>query len=430
MIGMPMEDEKVTKRLSSIKHKILVLSGKGGVGKSTVAVNLAAALAVAGKRVGLLDIDVHGPSVPKLLGVEGMSIHGTEDSLHPFGIGENLRVMSIGFLLRNTDDAVIWRGPMKIGVIKQFLGDVEWGELDYLVVDSPPGTGDEPLTIAQLIKDVDGAIIVTTPQEIALIDVRKCITFCRQVGIPVLGIVENMSGFICPECGTRTDIFKRGGGGELAGELGVPLLGQVPVDPGIVSASDEGKPYVLNFPETGTGKIFAAIVAPILGIGAGGGIVEGKRGTSKTRGKMVRDARSGGERPTDEAPKSGKRRGGGPGSAGAQLTIALPVTEGMLSRHFGHCERFALFEVERDAGQIVGTRFVEAPPHQPGLLPEWLKERGADMIIACGMGQRAKSLFAENGIEVIVGAPFEKPESVVEAFLAGTLTTGENICDH
>ncbi|MCK4549906.1 MAG: P-loop NTPase, partial [Candidatus Krumholzibacteria bacterium] len=164
-----MEQEKLDKRLSRIKHKVLVLSGKGGVGKSTIAVNLAVALAAAGKKVGLLDVDIHGPSVPKMLGLENMPLHGTGESISPLEVGDNLRVMSIGLLLRNTDDAVIWRGPMKMGVIKQFLSDVEWGDLDYLVIDSPPGTGDEPLSVAQLVPDADGAVIVTTPQNIALI---------------------------------------------------------------------------------------------------------------------------------------------------------------------------------------------------------------------------------------------------------------------
>ena len=263
-MSMGPEDPRVKDRMSRIKHKVLVLSGKGGVGKSTVSVNLAAALAAAGRKVGLLDIDVHGPSIPKLLGIEGAPIEGTESSIKPLALGDNLRVMSIGLLLRKSDDAVIWRGPMKFNVIRQFLSDVEWGELDYLIIDSPPGTGDEPLTIAQLVLNPDGAVIVTTPQDVALTDVRKCISFCRHLSIPIIGIVENMSGFVCAHCGKRTDIFKSGGGEALAKEAGVPFLGRVPIDPGIVGASDEGKPYVLSAPATEAGRVFASIAAPLL----------------------------------------------------------------------------------------------------------------------------------------------------------------------
>ncbi len=426
---MPKDDDKIKKRLSMIGHKVLVLSGKGGVGKSTVAVNLAVALAAAGKRVGLLDVDIHGPSVPKLLGVEGFPLHGTEESLHPLEIGDNLRVMSIGFLLRESDDAVIWRGPMKFGVIKQFLGDVEWGELDYLVVDSPPGTGDEPLTITQLISDADGAVIVTTPQDVALIDVRKCINFCRQLSLPVIGVVENMSGFYCPHCGEKTEIFKAGGGKRMAEEMGVPFLGSIPIDPSIVWASDEGKPYVIDAPGTETGKIFAALAAPILrlaekdshGLSAGA-----EAAGEESKGAMPAGAAS--MSATSNPPKNGAERKEAMDESGSKRRIAVPVAEGRLSMHFGHSEKFALVDVA--SGKIVSSEFVDAPPHQPGLLPAWLGERGADLIIAGGMGSRAKSLFEEKGIEVVIGAPCESPERIVEQFLAGKLELGDNTCDH
>ena len=429
---MPKDDEKVEKRLSMIEHKVLVLSGKGGVGKSTVAVNLAVALAAAGKKVGLLDVDIHGPSVPKLLGVENFPLHGTEESLHPLEIGDNLRVMSIGFLLRDSDDAVIWRGPMKFGAIKQFLGDVEWGELDYLIVDSPPGTGDEPLTIAQLINDADGAVIVTTPQDVALIDVRKCISFCRQLSMPVIGVVENMSGFLCPHCGERTEIFKSGGGRVMAEDMGVPFLGSIPIDPSIVSSSDEGKPYVVNAPETEAGRIFAALAAPILrlgekaagGAGAGSGRCAGacagcgdaETAAASSAGADTTDT----DHDTDKAVEMNE--------SGTKKRIAVPVADGRLSMHFGHSEKFALVDVS--AGKIVSSEFVDSPPHQPGLLPEWLGGHGANLIIAGGMGSRARGLFEERGIEVVVGAPCETPEKVVEQFLAGELVLGDNTCDH
>lgn len=254
-------------RMCRIKHKVMILSGKGGVGKSTVAVNLATALALKGKRVGLLDVDIHGPSVPKLLHLEGTPISGTDNTLHPVKIGcgtGTLSVMSIGFLLRERDEAVIWRGPRKYGVIKQFLKDVEWGELDYLVVDSPPGTGDEPLAVAELIEKADGAVVVTTPQEVAVQDVRRCIVFCRQVDLPVLGVLENMSGFTCPKCGELIQIFGAGGGRAMAEELGVPYLGAIPIEPEIVASGDNGIPMVLSKPDSETAKAFGRIVRALL----------------------------------------------------------------------------------------------------------------------------------------------------------------------
>jgi Mrp family chromosome partitioning ATPase len=211
---------KVNERMSRVKCKLLVLSGKGGVGKSTVAANIATALALEGKKVGLLDIDVHGPTIPQLLGLNRERIEMKDEALIPAKIGDNLEVMSIGFLLPEEDSAVIWRGPMKYKLIKEFLEDVEWGELDYLIADSPPGTGDEPLSIAQLLGKMDGAIIVATPQEVALSAVRRSITFCNHLAIPIVGVIENMSGFICPNCGARVDIFKEGGAKKMAEKYG------------------------------------------------------------------------------------------------------------------------------------------------------------------------------------------------------------------
>jgi ATP-binding protein involved in chromosome partitioning len=261
------ERQALLSRMCRIKHKIMVLSGKGGVGKSTVAVNLAAALARANKRVGLLDIDIHGPSVPKLLHMEGTPISGNGETLFPVTAESSsgtLSVMSIGFLLRNRDDAVIWRGPMKYNVIKQFLKDVQWGELDYLVIDSPPGTGDEPLTVAQLIEDADGAVVVTTPQEMAVQDVRRCIVFCRQVDLPVLGVVENMSGFACPKCGELVKIFGSDGGRKMAEEMNVPFLGAIPIEPEVVVSGDSGVPLVQARPDSETAKAFGRIVDALL----------------------------------------------------------------------------------------------------------------------------------------------------------------------
>lgn len=240
-----MDAIRLKNNMARIKHKIVVMSGKGGVGKSTVAVNFAVALAGKGFKTGLLDIDIHGPSVPKLLGVEGMMASGSgEQSIHPIQYNENLYVMSVGFLMQDSDQAVVWRGPLKYGIIKQFLSDVTWGGLDYLIIDSPPGTGDEPLSVCQLIEDPEGAVIVTTPQDVALADVRKSVNFCKQLRMPVIGVVENMSGFVCPHCGTVTEIFKTGGGKKMAEDMKVPFLGTIPIEPRITKNGDSGLPHL------------------------------------------------------------------------------------------------------------------------------------------------------------------------------------------
>ncbi len=248
--------------LCRIQKKIVVLSGKGGVGKSTVAVNLATALALNGLRVGLLDVDIHGPSVPTMLGLENETLKGGPEGLFPVEFG-GLKIMSLGFLLQNPDDAVIWRGPMKMGVIKQFLTDVQWGDLDYLIVDAPPGTGDEPLSICQLIQPLDGAVIVTTPQKVAAIDVRKSISFCRRLAVPVLGVIENMSGFVCPKCGEVTQILPTGGGKKIAEDMEVNFLGAIPMDPAIAQSGDTGKVFIYHSSKTTTGKIMQDIINQI-----------------------------------------------------------------------------------------------------------------------------------------------------------------------
>ncbi len=261
------ERRELESRLCRIRRKLVVLSGKGGVGKSTVAVNIAAALQMAGKRVGLLDVDIHGPSIPTMLGLQGTSLQGGPDGLLPLD-ADGVKVMSLGFLLPDPDQAVIWRGPLKMGAIKQFLKDVAWGDLDYLVIDSPPGTGDEPLSVCQLIGRLDGAVIVTTPQQVAAIDVRKSITFCRQLGVPVLGVVENMSGFACPKCGEVAAIFSSGGGRRIAEDMKVPFLGAIPIDTAIAASGDDGRPYVSAFAASATAKVMRGIIAPLLALEA------------------------------------------------------------------------------------------------------------------------------------------------------------------
>ena len=253
------QQEFLEAQLKQIKHTIVVMSGKGGVGKSTVSTNLAVALAQRDYVVGLMDADIHGPNIPKMLGIEGAQVTGSNDGIKPVMYYPNLKVISVAFMLRSTDDAVIWRGPLKHAVIRQFLSDVRWGELDFLIVDLPPGTGDEPLSIAQTITNVNGAIIVTTPQDVALLDARKTVTFARTLNIPVRGIVENMSGFICPHCGKHTDIFKTGGGEKTAQEMKVPFLGRIPLDPTFVIGGDEGSPCVEKYPLSEMSKAFLSI---------------------------------------------------------------------------------------------------------------------------------------------------------------------------
>jgi ATP-binding protein involved in chromosome partitioning len=257
------DDLKIAQNLGRIKHKIIVLSGKGGVGKSTVSVNLASALSEKKYTVGLMDCDMHGPSIPKILGVEEKKPTASATGFNPIMVTPHLKVMSIGFFLSDTDSPVIWRGPMKMGAIKQFIGDVDWGDLDYLIVDLPPGTGDEPLSIAQLIPQSDGAVIVTTPQDLALVSVRKSINFVKKMNMPVIGIIENMSGFTCPHCHTEIDIFKTGGGLKASMDLRVPFLGKIPLDPDIVITGDSGEPFLTKHASSDASKAFVKIVENI-----------------------------------------------------------------------------------------------------------------------------------------------------------------------
>ena len=238
------QDAQIAERLKHIKHKIFVMSGKGGVGKSSVTVNLAAALAEKGYRVGILDVDMHGPSVPNLLGLgSGIEMDET-NSMIPAAYSERLHVISMDSFLQDRDQAILWRGPKKSSAIRQFLSDVGWGELDFLVIDSPPGTGDEHMTVLKTIPDAE-CVVVTTPQEISLADVRKAINFLQHAESTVLGVVENMSGLECPHCHKQIDLFKKGGGEELARHYDIPFLGAIPLDPATVVAADQGKPVVL-----------------------------------------------------------------------------------------------------------------------------------------------------------------------------------------
>ena len=282
---------RMTRLAEDISHKIMVLSGKGGVGKSTVATGLALSLARQGKKVGILDIDITGPNIPKMLGIEDTELHVEDNQIHPADGPNGLKVMSMAFLLEDPDKPVIWRGPIKLGAIQQFIGDVAWGKLDALVIDFPPGTSDEPLTVAQSLPTIDGMVIVTTPQDVALLDSRKSINFSKTVKIPVLGVVENMSGYTIRgkaeansqvsvmgpqgipveattnddgEWSVTLDLFKKGGGQSAAEEFGVPFLGSLPFDPGIVRGGDDGVHRIVVEPEGQTAEAFDTVVENLL----------------------------------------------------------------------------------------------------------------------------------------------------------------------
>jgi ATP-binding protein involved in chromosome partitioning len=253
--------QQLEENLGKIRYTIAIISGKGGVGKSTVAANLALALAKDNERqVGLLDADIDGPNIPKMLGIEDYTVTGFNNRFIPVDVKPNLGVISMAFFLPDKDSPVIWRGPLKSGAIKQFLGQVDWGSLDYLVVDLPPGTGDAPLSVAQLIENVSGAIVVTTPQDVALLDSRKAVNFTRKLNVPIIGILENMSGFVCPYCGKQVNLFKIGGGERAAREMGVPFLGSIPMDPKIVESGDSGTPFVESYPDSPATEAFLKIV--------------------------------------------------------------------------------------------------------------------------------------------------------------------------
>ena len=388
---MQAEQEQIKQNIKHIKHQILVLSGKGGVGKSSIAVNLAVWLSMQGKKVGLLDVDIHGPSIPKLLNLEGSKLQGVENKIEPIVYSDTLKVMSIGFLIQDENAALIWRGPMKHNVIKQFVSEVSWGDLDYLIVDCPPGTGDEPLSIVQLLGKADGGVVVTTPQQLAVTDVKKCITFCKQLNLPVLGIIENMDGFVCPHCNQKTDIFQGDGGRQMAKDFDVPFLGSIPIDPNMVPAADLGKPFIYFNNQSPTAQALSNAFEPLL--------------------------------QSDKQIETIKKEQN-------KMRIAIPTSDGKLCMHFGHCDQFCVIDVNNDSKAIEGQELVTPPPHEPGVLPKWLAGMNVNTIIAGGMGQRAQQLFGQNNIEVVVGAPSDLPEKLVLAHLDGTLVSGENICDH
>ncbi len=260
-----LQDQMIKENMAKIKHKIVIMSGKGGVGKSTVSTSLAFELAKKGRKVGILDTDIHGPSLGKMLGIEGKFIMPSEKEnmlipIEAYGI----KIVTMASLLQDSDAPVIWRGPLKMGAIKQFLGEIEWGELDYLIIDSPPGTGDEPLSVCQLIPEADGSIIVTTPQDVALIDSRKTVRFSEALKIPVLGIIENMAGLKCPHCGEPINLFKIGGGEKAAENMHLTFLGRIPIEPEIVESCDNGSAYVYDFADQEAAKSLHEIANKVM----------------------------------------------------------------------------------------------------------------------------------------------------------------------
>ncbi len=257
---MIQQQQMLRLRMSKIRHKVAVISGKGGVGKSTVTVNLASAFAKSGHVVGILDADIHGPSVPRLLGLTGQEVKVGPPGAFPVPGPLGMKVISIDFFLPEERAPTIWRGPLKMRAIRQLLTDVVWGELDVLFIDLPPGTGDEVLSIAQLLPDIDGVVIVTIPGELSRAVVGKAITFAERMGMPIIGVVENMSGYVCPNCGEEVEIFQAGGGRKMAEERGVPFLGKIPIDPKVSASSDNGVPFVISQPESSASKAFMAIV--------------------------------------------------------------------------------------------------------------------------------------------------------------------------
>lgn len=385
-------DLSVKASLTKIKNKIIVMSGKGGVGKTSVSVNLSIALANKGFKVGLMDVDLHGPDVPRMLGFKGVLDLSEKRKLNPMKYSENLKAVSIESLTSDKDMAIIWRGPIKHSTIRQFIGEVEWGELDYLIIDSPPGTGDEPLTVVQTIPDAK-AIIVTTPQEISLADVRKSISFCKTVGMKILGLIENMSGFTCPHCGEKLDLFGYGGGERTAKEKGLKFLGRIPFDLNVVSCGDSGTSVQDKYKDSQVTRAFLSIAD----------IISEIKQDTKIK-QEIKNRRS------------------------DIMKIAIPLADGKLTAHFGHCKEFALIDVEENI--IKKKEIVEPPPHEPGVLPKWLHEQGVNVIIAGGMGNKAQVLFNEQNIKVVTGAQPLEPEELINSYLNNTLLTGNNLCDH
>jgi MinD-like ATPase involved in chromosome partitioning or flagellar assembly/predicted Fe-Mo cluster-binding NifX family protein len=354
-------------------------------------VNLAVGLALAGKKVGLLDVDVHGPSVPRLLSLAGADPHMEPGGMEPVPWGRNLGVMSLGFLLKDPEQAVVWRGPVKGGLIRQFLADVFWGELDFLVVDCPPGTGDEPMSVLQFLGPAARAVIVTTPQAVAVDDVRRSVSFVRLMGNPLLGLVENMSGFVCKHCGQVEDIFASGGGEKLAQEMGADFLGRIPLDPELVRSADQGYPLLKVDKEGHAAKALLAVVDRLLALDA------------------ARPDASAATPP--ELPDQGAVR------------IALPLDGAMLSENPAACKRFLLVDVDKTA-QAAATEPRDDFPTAPGLWAGWLADQGVNVLLARGLSAADQAACAARGVAV-AQPPAGSPDAALDAYLSGALGSGQ-----
>jgi Mrp family chromosome partitioning ATPase/predicted Fe-Mo cluster-binding NifX family protein len=365
--------------LEQIRHKLLIMSGKGGVGKSSVAVTLALALARRGFAVGLMDVDLHGPDVYRMLGLGDPLdlLHGRY--LLPADVFHNLKIISIEAMMKNRDAAVIWRGPVKHKVIRQFLTEIEWGFLDFLIIDAPPGSGDEPLTIANTIPEAR-AVIVSTPQEISLADVRKSIDFCRKVDLEILGLVENMGHLICPDCGKFIPLFKSTRGSQALQALGLHLIGSLPFDPQIVAAADTGRLAAID----ASGSPFFQALDQLVEV-----ILTAVRQSQPQKNLPARE----------------------PGTA----KFAIPIEAGHLSPQFGRSRLFALITVKDQ--HIIDQVEASPPDFKPGILPAWLDRQGITHIIAASMGEKARKFFARKGITVITEAPTLAPAILVQQFL-------------
>jgi Mrp family chromosome partitioning ATPase/predicted Fe-Mo cluster-binding NifX family protein len=368
------EEVTLTRALKQIRHKILVMSGKGGVGKSSVAVSLALSLARRGYKVGLMDVDLHGPNVLRMLGLkQPFDLMHAQFQLPP-DLFENLKVISIEVLMRDREMAVIWRGPLKHQMIRQFLTEVQWGSLDYLVIDAPPGTGDEPMSVAQTIPDAQ-AVIVTTPQEISLADVRKSLNFCRKINLNVLGIVENMSGYFCPHCGKELPLFRKGGGAKTAQAAKVPFLGSLPFDPQVVEAADQGQLMELKEQDSPFFQGLAPIVKYIA-----------------------------------ETLPPGAKKEREPGL----MKFAVPVEDGKMAAKLADAKHFAIFTVKD--GAIADTQIKLPPSHGFGGFPEWLDDLEVTHLIAADLSDKAQELLKRKDIQVLPGEPRKAPEVLVAKY--------------
>jgi ATP-binding protein involved in chromosome partitioning len=366
------EEKALCRTLAQIRHKILVMSGKGGVGKSSVAVSLALALARQGHKVGLMDVDIHGPNVLRMLGLKDPFDLASAQFQMPPELYHNFKVISIEAVMKDREIAVIWRGPLKHQLIRQFLTEVQWGFLDYLVIDAPPGTGDEPLSVAQTIPEAK-ALIVTTPQEISLADVRKSINFCQKINLGILGLVENMSGYQCPHCGKDLPLFRQGGGERTAQAFNIPFLGALPFDPQVVEAADQGRLVDLSKEE----NVFFAALRPLVNY-------------------LVK-----------VLPPLPEREPG-------ELRIAVPLDNDRVAPAPTKAAQFALFTVKD--GSIANKEVIPRPDLDPVNFPVWLENLGVSHL-AGDLNAAATGLLKRKGIEVITPAPDQTPEQVVEAFV-------------